>query len=58
MRDNEGSGFFYIAGLGEWTNYIYVGYWVVFLRIPWKLVFLIQCVNFRKNGDVYFELIN
>ena len=29
MRDVEGSGFFYIEGLGEWTKYITLGYWVV-----------------------------
>ena len=29
MRDNEGPGFFYIKGLGEWTKYIHLGYWVV-----------------------------
>ena len=29
MRDNEGSDFFYIKGLGEWTKYIHLGYWVV-----------------------------
>ena len=29
MRDNEGSGFFYIKGLCEWTNYIQLGYWVL-----------------------------
>ena len=26
--------------------------------MPWKLVFLMQYVKLRKNGDVYFELIN
>ena len=29
MRDNEGSGFFYIKDLGEWTKYKHLGYWVV-----------------------------
>ena len=29
MRDNEGSGFFYIKGIGEWTKYIQLVYWVV-----------------------------
>ena len=29
MPDNEGSGFFYIKGLGEWTKYIHLFYWVV-----------------------------
>ena len=29
MQDNEGSGFFYIKGLGEWTKYIHLGYFVV-----------------------------
>ena len=29
MRDNEGSGFFYIKVLGEWTKYIHLGHWVV-----------------------------
>ena len=29
MRDNKGSGFFYIKGLGEWTKYIHLGYWIV-----------------------------
>ena len=29
MRDNEGSGFSYIKGLGEWRKYIHFGYWVV-----------------------------
>ena len=25
MRDNEGSVFFYIKGLGEWIKYIHLG---------------------------------
>ena len=29
MRDNEGSGFFYNKGLGEWTKCIPLGYRVV-----------------------------
>ena len=29
MQHNEGSGFFYIKGLGEWTKYIHLGYWVI-----------------------------
>ena len=29
MRDIEGSGFFYIKGLVEWTKSIQLGYWVV-----------------------------
>ena len=29
MRDNEGSGFFYVEGLGEWTKYMNLGYWIV-----------------------------
>ena len=29
MRYKDGSGFFYIKGLGEWTKNIHLGYWVV-----------------------------
>ena len=29
MRDNEGSGFFCIKGLGEWTKYLHLGYRVI-----------------------------
>ena len=29
MRDKEGSGFFFIKCLGEWTKYIHLDYWVV-----------------------------
>ena len=27
-------------------------------RMPWRLVLLMQYVKLRKNGDVYFDLIN
>ena len=30
MRDNEGSGFFYVKGLGKWTKYIHLGCGVIF----------------------------
>ena len=29
MLDNEGSGFFYVKGLGKWTKYIHLGYGVI-----------------------------
>ena len=29
MRENEGSGFFYVEDLGEWTKHKHLGYWVV-----------------------------
>ena len=29
MRDDEGPGFFFVKGLGEWTKYIHLGHWVI-----------------------------
>ena len=55
MRGRDSS---FVKGLGECTKYIHLGYGVIFLRMPWKLVSLIQYVKFKKNGEVYFEIIN
>ena len=58
MRDNEGSEFFNVKGLCERTKYIHLGYGVIISEDSRKLVSSIQYVKFKKNGEVYFELIN
>ena len=55
MRDNEGSGFFYIESLGEGTKYIHLGYWVIVSEGAFKVSILNKYVKFRKNGDVHLE---
>ena len=57
MRDNEGSGFFYLKRLGDCTKYIHLGYWVVISEDALEVSFLIQYVKFKKNGEIYFEII-
>ena len=58
MRDNEWLELFYVESFIEGTEYIHLRNGVIITKDAFKISIFNTICEFRKNGDVYLELLN
>ena len=58
MRNDQSSGFFVIEGIPEGTKNIRSSDGIIIPEDALEVSILMQYVKFRKNGELYLELMN